>query len=416
MKILVLAPMSLHLGYLGCYGNTWVETPTLDALAAEGVVFDNHYSDCPDVDGAWRAWRTGLYDFPRPGVQRAFLPSGSADILSLIRARGNPTWLVSAPGGDSGADPDGAIRWEEFTLILGEDRDTAGMLSRKVMRFVRQLEHFDDGLIWVQPSHLLPAWTVDEFTPDDFSGDSDEESPETPIDPLLNPKLSFLDPSDELTFLRLQRTYAGAVNRLDRELGELLDQLRQQKVYDQMVIILTTDRGFPLGEHGLVGDSLPWLHEELVHLPLIIRLPNQASAGERIGALTQPVDLMPTLLEAFGLPSVETHGSSVLPLIKGERDRIRDYACSGMEKAGAIEYALRTPDWAFILPEPAGETKPRAPQLYVKPDDRWEMNNVLQHHTEMTEQLEQALRSFIKAPFQAQGLQPLGLESVNPHG
>ena len=186
------------------------------------------------------------------------------------------------------------------------------------------------------------------------------------------------------------------------------------------MIIVTADRGFPLGEHGLVGASRPWLHQELVHIPLIIRMPHGAAGGARIGALTQPVDLMPTLLEAFDLTSLDCHGSSLLPLIRGEQERIRDYACSGLEIGGELEYSLRTPDWAFLLPEnpSSGGLRPllRDRQLYVKPDDRWEVNNVLQHHFELAEQFEQVLRTFVKNPkSQAQGLQSLGLETINPN-
>jgi hypothetical protein len=219
--------------------------------------------------------------------------------------------------------------------------------------------------------------------------------------------------------LRLQRTYAAAVSRLDRQLGELLEELRRHDLYDSWMIIVTADRGFPLGEHGLVGASRPWLHEELVHIPLIIRLPHGAAGGARIGALTQPVDLMPTLLEAFDLTSLDCHGSSLLPLIRGEQERIRDYACSGLKIGGELEYSLRTLDWAFLLPQETGSgglhPPLRNPQLYVKPDDRWEVNNVLQHHFELAEQLEQTLRAFLKAPTrQTQGLRPLGVETVNP--
>ena len=64
-KVLVLAVRGLHLGFLGCYGNDWVATPTLDRLAAEGVVFDLHFADCPGA--APPTWETGRYHYPSPG-------------------------------------------------------------------------------------------------------------------------------------------------------------------------------------------------------------------------------------------------------------------------------------------------------------------------------------------------------------
>jgi hypothetical protein len=63
------------------------------------------------------------------------------------------------------------------------------------------------------------------------------------------------------------------------------------------------------------------------------------------------------------------------------------------------EWALRTPEWSFLLPVAAPvDDLPRSAQLYVKPDDRWEVNNVLQHHLELAERMEHVLRAFIATP------------------
>src|SRR4051812_3867663 len=91
MKVVVLALNSLHHGYVGCYGNDWIDTPHLDRLAAEGVVFDRHYAACPDAEGARRAWRTGLYDFPDL-VSASKEPS--VDLIRLLRQQGITTSLV----------------------------------------------------------------------------------------------------------------------------------------------------------------------------------------------------------------------------------------------------------------------------------------------------------------------------------
>jgi hypothetical protein len=73
----------------------------------------------------------------------------------------------------------------------------------------------------------------------------------------------------------------------------------------------------------------------------------------------------------------------------------------------ATEYALHTLEWGFLLPEgTAAELPRRGPQLYVKPDDRWEVNNVLQHHLELAEHLERVLRGFVEASRRPGPLQP----------
>jgi hypothetical protein len=409
MKILVITPNRFHLGYLGCYGNAWIDTPSLDALAAESVVFDHHYSDCPSTSGAWRAWRGGRYCFQASGKS----PQDSFDVISALQARGIRSLLVTncQPANDG---------WQKVRPMPDgkTDKSLGEKICELVLETIHQLDSSEHGLVWVETNALAPPWYVDESSCDYFSLDTDEESADGLIEPLSNPTMRLLDSSDEMTFLRLQRTYATAVSQLDRALGQLCEELRRHDLYDLLMIIVTSDRGFPLGEHGLVGDSRPWLYEELVHVPLILRMPHGVACGGRIGALTQPVDLMPTLLEAFGLTSVDCHGSSLLPLIRGEQERVRDFACSGLEIGGEMEHSLRTPDWALLLPEDSGSGNLRPPlrdrQLYVKPDDRWEVNNVLQHHFELAEQLEQTLRAFVKNPTSQARIATPVLASINP--
>src|SRR5947209_3244073 len=81
MKILCLSASGLHLGYVGCYGNEWIDTPTLDRLAAEGVVFDQHYADSV---GSSRSCWTGRYDLPPTAVGPASRagPAGAAPLAA----------------------------------------------------------------------------------------------------------------------------------------------------------------------------------------------------------------------------------------------------------------------------------------------------------------------------------------------
>src|SRR5262249_10518075 len=110
-------------------------------------------------------------------------------------------------------------------------------------------------------------------------------------------------------------------------------------------------------------------------------------------------DLYPSLLGTFGMTGSSYHGYSLLPLARGEVGTIRSHVCCGLRLAEREEWALRTPEWSFVLPLAAPpDDPPRSAQLYVKPDDRWEVNNVLQHHLDLTERFEQTLRAFMAAP------------------
>ena len=219
------------------------------------------------------------------------------------------------------------------------------------------------------------------------------------MEPLLNPVPGPLPaPADE-SFQRLQFTYAAAVAYLDELVGSVCATLRDRNLADETLLLVTTDHGQALGEHGIVGSFRPWLHDELIHIPLLMRLPGGIGAGRSIAALTQSVDLHATLLDAFGVQAPPNHGYSLLPLARTETEDMRAFACSFLKLGEREEWALRTSEWAFILPVAQAIDDPvRGPQLYVKPEDRWEVNNVLQHHLDLGERLEAMLREFMAAP------------------
>jgi arylsulfatase A-like enzyme len=145
----------------------------------------------------------------------------------------------------------------------------------------------------------------------------------------------------------------------------------------------------------------PWLYEELIHTPLILRLPKGQHGGTRRQALVQTVDLLPTVISALGLPPLDRgddqppiHGHDLLPLIRGAQTKVRDYACLGMDVA---EFAIRTHLWHLVVPVAQDPDEPRSPELYAKPEDRWDQNNVIDQHVEAAEHLELTLRRFVES-------------------
>ncbi len=427
MKALVIVANGFHLGYLGCYGNDWIATPALDRLAAEGIVFDQHFSDRPDARGARQTWRTGKYLFPEmsPATHGSPLTTDALDLLQLLRTEGITTSVVI----DSRESKEFARGWNHVYELPARHLEGKGLTQtvETTLAAVDDLAHRENWLLWVEIPTLLPPWNVpDQFLQPYFEKDAEEEGTESQsVDPLNDPAIGFVDENDDATLMRLQRTYAAAVSYLDSGLEALFEELQARHLMEKVIIVVTADQGFPLGEHGIVGYHRPWLHDELIHIPLLVRLPGAAEAGHRSSALTQPVDLMPTLLEALGLPIPSVQGFSLLPLMRGEKDCLRSYACSGLQIGAGGELALRTSEWAFVLPWQTSPGDPhRAVQLYVKPDDRWEVNNVLQHNMDLADNLERVLRGFVEAtrrpgPLQApelraQGLQPLGFPQSNP--
>lgn len=457
MRAIVFALRGCPAGWLGAYGNEWVGTPNLDRVAAEGVVFDRHVSDCPEPDAAGRAWLTGRHQLPPTASGRSLgenagpeevppPPAGNrphpSDLLHHLKAAGAHTVVVRANHPDTDAIPSFYDGWGEVFDARPSPTDNSPLdtLIRDLPSLLDRLGNLPRWLIWIETDRLLPPWDVpqdvfeayledlgdaeddekgeeesDEEDADDDSADEEAGEEETPDDladeesvaeqaepvvPYADPPIGPFDSSDVAAWEWLQRTFAAVVTTLDAELNQLFEEFRSRGLDQTATWIVTSDLGFPLGEHGQVGADRPWLYEELVHLPLLVRLPAAAEAGRRVWAFTQPADLAPTVLDLLGAegPAEHFQGYSLMPLIHGQTETLRPYACSGLESKGVAEWAIRTDQWAYLLPgEPHPEEARREPMLFERPDDRWEVNNTRPHRLELADQLEGVLRKFAAA-------------------
>ena len=470
MNVIVVVCNGLHLGFLGAYGNSWIETPYLDRLAAEGVVFDHHYPENLTTIPTRRSWWTGRYGFPSPEQgwtallpEEPILPdllftqgvrSALISDVPFLREAGNGfghgwdevVWVRGSgydpyiPASDRRVkkirladepglrlppedDPDYALwkgRWEQFLrnrAVLGTDQEENTGVARTVRAAVDWLDRRKDDpepfLLWLDIFSPHGPWDPpqpyrDQYAaeaPDEFeAGDEgdlvEEDAEEVDLEevPVLIdvPAGAVGDVLDEVELLRLRRTYAGTVTLVDRWLGELFETLRRLGRMEDTLVVFTSDQGEPLGEHGYVRRLRPWLYEELIHTPLIVRMPGGKHGGKRHQALVQTVDLLPTVLSALGLPPLDSaHGHDLLALIRGERTKVRDFACMGMD---VEEFAIRNHLWHLTVPiAPDPDDPPRSPELYRKPEDRWDQNDVAGHHRDVAEHLELTLRRFVEA-------------------
>jgi arylsulfatase A-like enzyme len=138
-------------------------------------------------------------------------------------------------------------------------------------------------------------------------------------------------------------------------------------------------RGFPLGEHRRVGGVDPRLYADQLHVPWLVRFPDGAGRLARSGRLVSPLDLLPTLVDwtdggsEKDLPRWD--GRSVLPLVRPAIPSWRDALVFGSGATG--NRAIRTPGWSlhYEAARDAG-ARPNGGELFVRPDDRWEANDV----------------------------------------
>ncbi len=192
-----------------------------------------------------------------------------------------------------------------------------------------------------------PPWYVERYNPG-YTGQVVDYPRYARVKGYLSP--------EELNHCRA--LYAAEVTLVDRWTGRLLQKISDLNLLDDTLVLFTTDHGFLLGEHGIIGKGiLPEpgqlkyipLYEEISHIPFIIHVPG-GTAGRRT-AVVQPQDIMPTLLELAHVPIPRTvNGRSFAGVVRGGPDRHRDFAVSvpfiGMETVFATVWKDR---WAAML-------------------------------------------------------------------
>ncbi len=445
MNIIVIVLDSLRTDYVGCYGGK-AKTPNIDAFAGQSAVFENAYSENLPTLPCRAAWWTGRHLFPWRGWQPLEVDDVLlAEILSVhgfesalvtdtyhMRAHGynygrgfDTTLFVRGQEYDPWIrDPSVEVDLGRWHRLRGDETDRIWkprfeqylrnrstirrredhFVARLVTEAVRWLEHVgsrrkDRIFLWLDSFSPHEAWDPPEpyrrmYDPDYTGRDL--------IDPVPGTVEGYMT-EEELRHTK--SLYAGVISFVDEWIGVLFDALRGLDLYENSLIVLMSDHGEPFGEHGYIRKCRPECHEQLTHIPWIMRHPDGIGAGRRYGGFVQPPDLLPTILDAAGFDlnrsevnwgplasetsELRLDGRSLLPILSGETGSIREFAVSAFHGA---QWSLRTEEWALLLPlnDPAGT------QLYHRPTDLEERTNVLEEHPDTARDLEKMLRNFVR--------------------
>lgn len=363
VSAVVLVVDGLSANYLGPYGNTWLETQQLNRLAAEALLLDNAITDSADLLAVYRSYWNG-----RPW----WLPESARTapgMLAQLRERQVRTvFLTDEPtlARDTSADA-----FDERVVLdvpaLAESCDEIEQ-TQLAQLFATAMETWSGlrppFLLWIHARGLYGPWDAPYALREQFVELSEgDPPPPTFVAPPHRKLPADVDP-DEL--LGISRAYAAQVQALDFCCGAFLDAIRPVLESGETLLVLTSPRGYPLGEHARVGLFDDGLYGELVHVPLVIRHPRGCGAATRDFGFVQPADICSTLLAWWGQPAGTGTGLDLLPTLLAGGPIARQYAVS---RCGT-ELAVRTRGWFGRLP--AG----RPLELYVKPDDRFEANDV----------------------------------------
>jgi len=441
MNVIVICCDTVRPDFLSCYGNTRVRTPNLEHLAGESVLFENCICEGPPTFSTRLAWFSGKFTFPfflvrRPTRQDLLL----AEILwdkgyqSAMISDGwhlhEPTGLDVSRGFDfvqwiRGQEADPVDAGQKLALPVGEyfkphpdnarvsaywrarleqyfrntahwktEQDTfVARVMTAALKWLRRQPRRDNLFLWVDCFDPHEPWDPrfnchEEYDPG-YKG-------KLIIDPVPGYVAGYLTAAE---LRHIKALYAGEVTLVDRWIGHFLEELRGMGFYDNSLIVFTSDHGHPFGEHGVIKKARPYPYTELVHVPLVVRLPGGKGAGRRVGSLVETVDLMPTLLEFMAVPVPEgVQGVSLMPVLRGEVNGVRDYAYYGYHPWA---WAIRDGEWSYILwfgdkGHYEDEIVDRPPELYHIATDPGEQQNVLQDNPEVARKLELELRTFVE--------------------
>ncbi len=285
---------------MGFLGSTRGLTPNLDLLARDGVVFTRAFSQAPVTPVSHATLLTGTFP-PRHRVNDfgAPLPATVPYLPQLLRDNGYRTGAFvgslildpkggTAPGFDRGFDVyDAGFRLQR----PGENRYAtverrADDVVARAVKWMSGVQAPAAGAPWFLWAHLF--------------------DPHDPYDP----------PADLKPRFRAS-PYDGEIAAVDRAAGRLI-----QAAGADTLIVVAADHGEALGDHGEDTHGV-FLYDEVLHVPLVIRLPGRASAGTRVTTQVRLADVAPSVLEAAGLVvPASMQGESLMPLFRQEQDTV----------------------------------------------------------------------------------------------
>ncbi len=385
MNYVLFFPDELRAESIACYGHPAVKTPNMDALAAEGTLFEQNYTQHPVCMASRCALITGLYphntghrtlkfevgehehnffeELRRAGHTVGFFGKNhmftqesfakSVDELSPmtfghIGTKQPDGSTIDNPDPKASAAPatrpvtDPAERKKNNLLIKDPINDEVAARAedsasdeRNILRgidFIRRHAHEEKPFFLFLPiGNPHPPYAVVESMYDMYDPDS---LPMRSLDWLKSKPALYEtyrryhevdDLSDAQALKKINAVYHAMVSYTDMLLGQIIDELKAQGIYEDTTVILCSDHGDWAGECGLVEKWPSALDEMLTHVPLIIRRPGGVK-GHRVTSPTQSIDIFPTVMDWEGLDiGWDQFGVSLRPQTEGaegDEDRV----------------------------------------------------------------------------------------------
>jgi arylsulfatase A-like enzyme len=364
-NVVVVLLDSLNRHLLGSYGSTEFETPNLDRFAARAARFTRHVTGSLPCMPARHDLLVGSMDF-------LWRPWGSIEVWEDaitfdLRRAGVTTMLVSdhphlfETGGENYH-----CDFEAWEYLRGHESDPwktvpdpsfVGAPTSAPSRFPMA---YDTSRTWFREEGDFPgprtmattaAWLdANAGRHDRFLVVVDEFDPHEPFD-TPEPWASRYDPDwdgariiwppyakravedgvlTEREARHVRSNYGAKLSMIDHWFGRILDSFDRNGLWADTALVVCTDHGHYLGEHDLFGKPGVPVMEQMGHIPLLVAWPGRPG-GDTIDALTTTVDIHATIADVFGVaPAHRTHGRSLVPVLEGVSDTVRDWALCGV--------------------------------------------------------------------------------------
>lgn len=397
-NVLLLTLDTLRVDHLGCYGNNWIETPNLDALAKNSVVFDQAISQAPSTTPSHASIMTSRYPFDHGAENGRPMRTGLVTIADALSARGFQTVAFTSAtttrslnsGLDQGFDNyvDSLVPW---STLFGRDEfqhlilfHVAGALQHSQIAGEIVSRRAVD---WLNRRNGAPFFCWLHY----FDPHSPYGSP-PPFRGMYNERLS-----DDNEMLGERRRYAEDVSYVDHQVGVVLEALRSKGLYDDTLIIVTSDHGEAFGEqHGNVVERGHgrYLYDTTQHVPLMIK-PAGANEQHRVAAQVELIDLAPTILAELHIdPESSFAGKSLADHLHEASINPPDHVARSFSVARHVptndpndvlfvqQLATRQPPFKYITIPRLGQS-----ELFNLADDPGERDNIASTQSETAQAL-----------------------------
>jgi arylsulfatase A-like enzyme len=360
-NVLLISIDTLRADHVSCYGYPKRTTPNIDKLAEESVVFLQNYSTGVWTPPGHASMLTGLYVSEHGVYDTRKLRKDIPTIASTLKDLGyqtagfvNNSQVGALVGLDKGHDV-----FEEVWKGI-KPRNIGERVARGTVRRIRRKLGYED-MGAKRTNNLFKSWIetsldkakpfycflhyIEPHNPLDPPRDFGKRFVESSLDELRrttikkvaeNPLICYVEGivPNEQEIQYLKSLYDGEIAYTDQRVGEIIEMLKRNGLYENTMIIVTSDHGEHLGEHGL-WSHVASLYREVLWVPLVVKFPKESGADGEVHHLTQLVDIFPTVKDTVGLTAVGELSSGVSLL----SEKYHDFVFAEWE--GRIPYFIQ---------------------------------------------------------------------------